>query len=111
MLTKLYLDTTNPELTIEQFFSYKIFSPMIYSLLFHTIIYMSFLNVANYIFTQRILSGETNLMIFVFLILFMFAGFIARFYHVKEIYSAYNKDMVKTREHLDKLYISWLFIS
>lgn len=111
MLTKLYLDTTNPELTISQFFSYEIFSPMIYSLLFHTVIYMSFLNAVNYIFTQRILSSEVNLMIFVFLIIFMFFGFIARFHHVKEIYSAYNKDVEKTREHLDKLYISWLFIS
>jgi hypothetical protein len=41
----------------------------------------------------------------------MFFGFFARFFHVKEVYRAYHKNMEKTRTHLDKLYIGWIFIS
>jgi hypothetical protein len=41
----------------------------------------------------------------------MFFGFFARFLHVKEVYRAYGNDMEKTREHVDKLYIGWIFIS
>jgi hypothetical protein len=79
--------------------------------LFHTIIYALFFNMAHYIFFRKFLSKETNKILLAFLIPIMFFGFFARFYHVKEIYNAYNGDMVKTRNHLDKLYISWLFIS
>jgi hypothetical protein len=41
----------------------------------------------------------------------MVFGFVARFLHVKDIYKAYNNDLDKTRSHLDKLFISWIFIS
>lgn len=41
----------------------------------------------------------------------MFFGFFARFFHVKDIFKAYNGDIERTRNHLDKLYISWIFIS
>jgi hypothetical protein len=41
----------------------------------------------------------------------MVFGFIGRFYHVKDVYHAYNENMEKTREYLDKLYITWIFIS
>jgi hypothetical protein len=41
----------------------------------------------------------------------MFFGFIGRFIHVKDIYKGYNENMEKTREYIDKHYISWIFIS
>jgi hypothetical protein len=41
----------------------------------------------------------------------MFTGFFARFLHVKEVYKSYGYDLEKTRNHLDKLYIGWIFIS
>jgi len=41
----------------------------------------------------------------------MFFGFFARFLHVKEIYRAYDSNLEKTRNHLDRLYIGWIFIS
>jgi len=111
MFTKLYLDTTNPKLQFRDLFHSSIFIPIIVSVLFHTFIYTLLCNMANYIFFKKFLSNETNKMLLTFLIPIMFLGFFARFYHVKEIYNAYNGDMVKTRKHLDKLYISWLFIS
>jgi hypothetical protein len=111
MFTKLYLDTTNPKLQLGQLFHSSIFIPMMASLVFHTILYTLFCNMVSYIFFGKILSNVVNKRLLLFLIPIMFFGFIGRFFHVKEIYNAYNGDMVKTRNHLDKLYISWIFIS
>jgi len=43
----------------------------------------------------------------VFLVLVMAFGFLARFYHVKEIYHFEEKG----KEHVDKAYITWFFLS
>jgi hypothetical protein len=111
MFTKLYLDTTNPKLTFYQLFQSPILFPMIASISIHTIIYVLFCNMVSYIFYNRILSNQINKRLLLCLLPIMFFGFIARFIHVKDIYTAYNGDMIKTRNHLDKLYISWIFIS
>jgi hypothetical protein len=111
MFTKLYLDTTNPKLQVSQLFHSPIFTPMMISIVFHTILYTLFCNMVSYIFFGKILSNLINKRLLMFLIPIMFFGFIGRIFHVKEIYNAYNGDMTKTRAHLDKLYISWLFIS
>jgi len=111
MFTKLYLDTTNPKLNFSQLFLPNIFFPMIFSVLFHTIDYSVLFNMISYIYFGKFLSELTNIRLLLCLILIMFVGFIARFYHVKDIYRTYHEDMTKTRNHLDKLYISWIFIS
>ena len=111
MFTKLYLDTTNPKLKFEHLLQQPIFISIIVSVLFHTILYALFFNMAHFIFFRKVLSNESNILLLSFLIPIMFFGFFARFYHVKEIYNAYNGDMIKTRQHLDKLYVSWIFIS
>ena len=111
MFTKLYLDTTNPKLKFEQLLQQPIFTSIIVSVLFHTILYALFFNMAHFIFFRKVLSNVSNKLLLSFLIPIMFFGFFARFYHVKEIYNAYNGDMIKTRQHLDKLYVSWIFIS
>ena len=110
MFTKLYLSTTNPTITI-----YKMISensvPLVGSILFHTIVYMLFVNIVSYIFFGKLLSMKINNRLFIILMIIMTFGYVARFYHVKDIYQAYNKDMMKTRKHLDKLYIGWIFIA
>lgn len=111
MFTKLYLQTTDPTLDMSQLFEPRIFYPMMVSVIFHTILYTLFFNMASYIFTRKSLSYQTNQRMVLYLLFIMFFGFFARFYHVKEIYKSYNDDLKKTREHLDKLYISWIFIS
>ena len=111
MFTKLYLDTTNPKNSLYKLLEPKIFIPILISILFHTFIYVSFFNLVSYIFTGRILSNIVNKRLTITLLLIMFFGFIGRFIHVKDVYKAYNGDMTKTRNHLDKLYISWIFIS
>jgi len=50
MLTKLYLDTTNPKLKFYELFSVGIFIPLLISVLFHTAIYAVFANMVYYIF-------------------------------------------------------------
>ena len=110
MFTKLYLDTTNPKLKLHQLFQSPILYSMIGSILFHTIIYTLFCNLVSYIFINKLLSKQINTRLVISLIIIMMFGFIARFYNVKDIYHTY-RNMKKTRNHLDKLFISWIFIS
>jgi hypothetical protein len=111
MFTKLYLDTTNPKLQFTDMFSTSIILPLLVSVIFHTFVYTAFANVASYIFLDKTLDYNTNVKLVAFLLLIMFIGFFARFFHVKEIYNSYNGDIEKTRNHLDQLYIGWIFIS
>jgi uncharacterized membrane protein len=111
MFTELYLQTTNPQTSLQQFFSPVIFTMILFSTIFHTILYASTFNLASYIFYGKILSSAVNQRLILSLAIIMFLGFFARFLHVKEIYKAYNYNLEKTRAHLDRLYITWIFIS
>lgn len=111
MFTALYLQTTNPELPYAGLFSIPIFSGIILSIVFHTLLYLGFANVASSIFLGKTLSVSINIRLIFALVLIMLSGFIGRLVHVKEMYRAYDKDMKKTREHIDKHYISWVFLS
>lgn len=111
MLTELYLQTTNPKLTLGQFFSAGILSRIFASAIFHAIIYATALNLASYVFLGKPLSLAVNARLFVALLIIMSFGYLARFLHVKDIYQAYDYDEEATREHLDKLYIGWIFIA
>jgi uncharacterized membrane protein (DUF485 family) len=110
MFTKLYLSTTDPKLSLSEMISQNTV-PLVVSIIFHTILYMLFVNLASYIFFGKLLSMKINNRLFIVLIIIMTFGYIARFYHVKDIYQAYNNDIMKTRKHLDKLYIGWIFIA
>jgi hypothetical protein len=110
MFTKIYLDTTNPDLTLSQMLSQNS-TPILVSVLFHTIVYVLFINLAYSVFFGRLLSMKINSRLIFALLIIMIFGYIARFYHVKDIYKAYNKDMSKVRTHLDQLFISWIFIA
>lgn len=111
MFTKLYLDTTNPKLQFSELFGSNIMIPLLAAVIFHTLFYTLFCNMVSYIFFGKGLTTIVNKRLIMFLLPIMFYGYYARFFHVKEIYKAYNGDMVKTRNHLDKLYISWIFIA
>ena len=111
MFTELYLLTTDPKLPFSKFVSPPILTNILVSIVFHTIVYASFVNILSFIFTGKILSTSINYRLLFSLLFIMVFGFIARFFHVKEIYKAYNNDLDKTRSHLDKLFISWIFIS
>ena len=111
MFTKLYLQTTNPKLPFITLFKPKLLFHIIISVIIHTIIYTVFCNLVSYIFFGKLLSKTINIRLIISLLIIMFFGFFARFLHVKEIYKAYNYNLEQTREHLDKLYISWIFIS
>ena len=110
MFTKLYLDTTNPEFSLYDIIYQNSF-PLTVSILFHTVVYVLFVNMCYYIFFGRLLSMKINNRLVIILLVLMTAGYIGRYYHVKDIYNAYDKDMKTTRNHLDKLYISWIFIA
>ena len=111
MFTELYLQTTNPKLTLTQLFSPGLLGRILVSALFHAIVYSAFLNTVSYAFTGNPLSMDINARLFVVLIAIMSFGYLARYVHVKDIYRAYNHDEEATREHLDKLYIGWIFIA
>lgn len=111
MFTDLYLQTTNPKLSFRDLFHHDIFTNIVLSVLFHTALYIGFCNAVSYIFLGRFLKQIVMIRLVLFLLVVMFFGFFARFIHVKEVYKAYHDNLVKTREHLDKLYIGWIFIS
>ena len=110
MFTKLYLDTTNPKLTISEFLGPEILGPIIISIIVHTIFYTLFCNMISWIFFGSILSNKINIRLLVCLVPIMMFGFIGRFIHVKEIDKAYG-NTEKIREYTDKHYISWVFLS
>jgi hypothetical protein len=77
------------------------------SVIFHTILYLVSFNIGSYVLFGNTLAPDVNIRIGVFLILVMAFGFLARFYHVKEIYHFEEKG----KEHVDKAYITWFFLS
>lgn len=107
MFTDIYLRTTDPNLRFTDIIS----RGMIFSVIFHTVMYTVFVNLVSYIFLGRLLSHRVNMRLVASLLLIMFFGFFARFMHVKEIYKSYGYNLEKTRNHTDKLYIGWIFIS
>jgi len=111
MFTELYLRTTNPKLGFYECFNIYTIGQIVRSVIFHTVIYMGFFNLVNYIFIGRPLSNRVNIRICVALLSIMFIGFFARYYHIQEIYAGYNGDMEKTRCHIDQHYNTWIFLS
>jgi Ca2+/Na+ antiporter len=109
MFTELYLRSTDPEISLNELLKENIVA-IIISVIFHTIVYLGFANLVSFVFINRGLSYRINIRLTVVLLLIMFFGYIARYYHVQDIYRAYNYDKTLTRTHLDKLYIGWIFI-
>ena len=108
MFTRLYLTTTNPELSFSELMAQS--GPIFVSAVFHTVVYVAFVNVVWFIFTGSMVSTLINQRLTVFLLAVMLVGYVARFYHVKEIYKTYQ-DKALTRKHVDLLYIGWIFIA
>lgn len=109
MLTNLYLNTTDPRISLQDMLR-KNLGSLLLSILFHTIVYFIFLNLVSFIFFGRTLSKTINIRLVISLLFIMSLGYIARFYHVKEIYHAYGENMEKTQTHIDQFFISWIFI-
>jgi hypothetical protein len=104
MFTDLYVETTNPKLTLSEFLSVRLLNKMATSVLFHTILYVVALNMVSYVFGGT-LSLDVNIRLSILLVLVMSFGFVARFYRVKELYHYGGK------EYVDKAYITWYFLS
>ena len=104
MFTDLYVETTNPTLTLSELLSVRLLNKMAASVLFHTILYVVSLNMVSYVFGYT-LSSDVNIRLSIFLVLVMSLGFVARFYRVKELYHYGGK------EYVDKAYITWYFLS
>lgn len=109
MFTKLYLQTTNPEYSLTEVLKNNSLSLGL-SIFFHTIIYALFINLGFYIFYGRTLKTSIQMRLIGILAIIMSLGYIGRYFHVQDIYNAYDKDVFKTREHVDKFFISWVFL-
>jgi len=109
MLTELYLNTTDPNITLTQLLRENI-GMMIVSILYHTIIYTVTFNLASFIFFGKFLSQKINVRLISSFLVIMIFGYVGRHYQVKDIYNAYNKNMEKARAHIDKFFITWIFI-
>lgn len=109
MFTDLYLKTTDPRISLQQMIRENS-GLLILSIIFHTILYASFLNLISFIFSGKLLSSAINIRLILSLLLIMSLGYIGRFYHVKEIYRTHGENIEKAREHVDKFFISWVFL-
>jgi hypothetical protein len=109
MITELYLKTTDPTISLTELLRQNI-GMIIISILYHTFIYTFTLNLASYIFFGKILSQKINVRFIASSLIIMSFGYIGRHFEVKDIYNAYNKNMDKTRAHIDKLFITWIFL-
>jgi hypothetical protein len=110
MFTEIYLRTTDPNDSLYNMLKHNT-SGILLSVIFHTIIYWGFVQLVSFIFIGKWLSNSISIRLIIILLLIMFFGYIGRYYHVKDIYKAYGYDKIKTREHVDKLYIGWIFIA
>lgn len=111
MFTDLYLYTTNPNLDINKLLSFNIQSKILFAIIFHIIIYISFFNIIAYIFTNKLLNMQINNRLIIVLFVIMFIGYIGRFLHIKDIYRAFNYDINKTNNFVNTHYNTWLFIA
>ena len=110
MFTKLYLETTDPELTWNEFFGKKNVFMIIISVIVHTILYTLFCNIVSYIFYNKLLNNDVNMRLIISLLVIMFLGYIGRFIHVKSVYKDFNYNYEKTKQYLNTHYNSWVFI-
>lgn len=110
MFTKLYLETTDPKLSLNDFLSVTILFMIIISVMFHTLLYAGFCNLAFYIFYGKLLNRDINIRLTFSLILIMLLGYIGRFIHAKEVYADFNYNYEKTKQYLEMHYNSWIFL-
>jgi hypothetical protein len=110
MFTEVYLRTTDPDFKLIQFLEPRLFFMTLLSIITHAIVYICFINLVYYCFTNRFCSSKTNVRLFSILGLIMFPGYIGRVLHIKDVYKAYHYDKEKTRIHVNQHYNSWIFI-
>jgi hypothetical protein len=110
MFTEVYLRTTDPKGSLASVLKENMMGILV-SVLFHSILYWGFVQMVSFIFLGRWLSTAVSMRLCVALVLIMVFGYIGRYYHVRDVYNAYGHDMVKTRAHLDRLYVGWIFIA
>jgi hypothetical protein len=110
MFTELYLRTTSPNFQLVDFMRPDIVFPLTLSVLVHALIYLIFINLGYYCFTNRFLSNRMNFRWFSVLAMIMILGYIGRVFHVKDIYEAYGHNREKALKHVNQHYNSWIFL-
>ena len=109
MFTQLYLQTTDPRTCMYNVLQENA-GKIALSVIFHTVLYAVFFNLVSFIFQGKVLSSVINIRLFIILLVIMTLGNIARMHHVREIYHAYGENLEKAKKHIDKFFISWLFL-
>ena len=111
MFVETYLQTTDPNKRLADFFQGSLFALILFSVIVHTAIYIGFFNLTSFIFLGKLLSYSVNIRLVSAAAVIMLFGYIGRFYYVKDIYSAYKGDVALTRKHCDSFFISWVFLA
>jgi hypothetical protein len=111
MFTEIYLETTNPTLTLYEMLAPALLSKIAVSVLFHAVIYTIAANLFSLIFLGRALTVSVNTRFIMALVIIMTVGYFGRFYHIKDILKGYGGNMEKTRRHIDQHYNTWVFIA
>jgi cell division protein FtsW (lipid II flippase) len=109
MLSELYLKTTDPDVQYTDLL--KLLGPILVSVVLHTVLYAGFANLVAFVFLGRPLAQATNVRLVIALAVIMLAGFVARVAHVQEIAAAYKGDKARIRAHVDKVFLTWFYLS
>ena len=108
IFTSAYLKSTCPKTKwTELYTNWKIW----FAIVFHTFLYLAFINLVKYTFTNSIFNLNQNLKMAILLFVIMIVGYTARYLRVQDIYQGYHKDMTKTRNHCDKAFITWFYLA
>jgi len=110
MFTELYLKTTDPTTKWTDLFQPKWFPLWIFSILYHLFLYTIFANLVSFVFLGRSLSMNINKRLIFCLLIILLFGYFGRMHYVKDIYKGYHYDKEKAKLHIDKFFISWVFL-
>ncbi len=111
--TETYYQTTNPKTDYKELISMNVGK----SIFFHTVIYIGFLYLLQFVSNLKIVEVKHLFSLTLFLIMIMVLGYLGRLMrakaiHEKELTLSNEEDALKNTKHImDNAYFTWFFLS
>jgi len=111
--TETYYQTTSPKTSYKELISMNVGK----SIFFHTVIYIGFLYLLQFVSNIKIIEGRHLFSLILFLIMIMILGYLGRLMRAKAIYEkestlSNEEDALKNTKHImDNAYFTWFFLA
>lgn len=111
--TETYYQTTSPKTNYKELISMNVGK----SIFFHTVMYIGFLYLLQFVSNIKIIEGKHLFSLTLFLIIIMILGYLGRLMRAKAVYEkeltiSNEEDALKTTKHnIDNAYFTWFFLS